>query len=80
MLRPSAGFVLHKTSAAVLGTGAVIAMAVIGVASGGAHDGKVAVVSGGSMSTGATTTVTYTGTIAPVVNVPPVKATPFGES
>ena len=78
-MRTSARFTLRKTPAAFLGAGAVIAMAVIGAAAGGAQDGRVAVVSGGSMSTGATTTVTYTGTIAPVVNVPPVKATPFGE-
>ena len=79
-MRTSARFALRKTPAAFLGAGAVVAMAVIGATAGGAHDGKVAVVSGGSMSTGATTTVTYTGTIAPVVNIPPVKATPFGES
>ncbi|MDT5336492.1 MAG: hypothetical protein QOD90_1997, partial [Mycobacterium sp.] len=36
------------------------------------------VVSDGSMSTGETTTVTFTGTIAPVVAVPAVKAKPYG--
>jgi hypothetical protein len=30
------------------------------------------------MSTGETTTVTFTGTIAPVVAVPVVKAKPYG--
>jgi hypothetical protein len=69
-----------KTPAALLGASAVIAMGAIGLAYGGPSDGQTAVVSVGSMSTGETTTVTYSGTIAPVVNVPPVKATFFGES
>lgn len=68
-----------KTPAALLGGCAVIAMGVVGFTAGGADDGQTAVVSDGSMSTGATTTLTYSGTIAPVVNVPPVKATFFGE-
>lgn len=67
-----------KASAAVLGVGAVIAMGLIGLTSGGLSDGH-AVVLGGSMETGETTTVTYSGTIAPVVAAPAVKATPFGE-
>ncbi len=32
------------------------------------------------MTLGETTTVTYTGTIAPAVAAPPVKAKPFGGS
>jgi hypothetical protein len=32
------------------------------------------------MSTGETTTITYSGTVAPAVAVPVVKATPFGEA
>jgi hypothetical protein len=69
-----------KTPAALLGASAVIAMGVLGLTYGGKSEGETAVVSGGSMSTGETTTVTYSGTLAPVVNVPPVKATFFGES
>jgi hypothetical protein len=30
------------------------------------------------MSTGETTTLTFSGTVEPVKNVPPVKATPYG--
>ena len=68
-----------KVPAALLGASAVIVMGVVGFTAGGVDDGQTAVVSGGSMSTGSTTTVTYSGTIAPAVNVPPVKATFFGE-
>ncbi|HYO02546.1 MAG TPA: hypothetical protein VET27_11995 [Mycobacterium sp.] len=66
----------RKTQAALIGGTALLAMGIIGVAAGGGGDGKTALVSGGSMSTGATTTLTYSGTIAPVKAVPPVKATP----
>jgi hypothetical protein len=69
-----------KTPALLLGASAVVAMGIIGVAGGGNGADKTAIVSTGSMSTGETTTVTYSGTVAPVVAVPPVKATPFGES
>ena len=68
----------RKASAAVLGASALIAMGVIGAVAGGTDDGKTAVVSGGSMSTGETTTVTFSGTIAPVVAVPVVKAPAYG--
>lgn len=66
----------RKTQAALLGGTALLAMGVMGVAAGGGGDGSTALVSGGSMSTGETTTLTYTGTIAPVVAKPAVKATP----
>jgi hypothetical protein len=69
-----------KIPAALLGASAVIAMGVIGLMSGGVSDGQTVVVSVGSMSTGETTTVTHSGTISPVVNVPPVTAMFFGES
>lgn len=69
-----------KTAATLLGGTALVAMGIIGAWAGGAKDGQTAVVSGGSMQTGETTTLTYSGTIAPVVAVPPVKATFFGES
>jgi hypothetical protein len=75
--RPDNGL---KLPAALLGASAVIAMGVIGLTYGGTSEGQTAVISVGSMSTGETTTVTHSGTIAPVVNVPPVKATFFGES
>jgi hypothetical protein len=68
-----------KTSATVLGGAALISMGIIGAWAGGVKDGATAVVSDGSMTTGATTTLTYSGTIAPIVAVPPVKATFFGE-
>lgn len=68
-----------KGPAALIGAGALIAMGVIGVVAGGAPDGQTAVQSGG-MSTGETTTMTYSGTVKPIVAVPVVKATFFGES
>jgi hypothetical protein len=68
-----------KTSATVLGGTALVAMGIIGALAGQTNEGTAAVVSD-SMTTGATTTVTYSGTIAPVVAVPPVKATYSGES
>ncbi len=70
----------RKAPAALIGMSALVAMGVIGAVAGGTTGSPTAVVSGGSMSTGETTTLTYTGTVAPVKNVPPVKATPFGES
>jgi hypothetical protein len=70
----------RKGPAALLGLSALVAMGVIGAVAGGGSDGQTAVVSGGSMSTGETTTLTFSGTLAPVKNVPPVKATFFGES
>jgi hypothetical protein len=69
----------RKGPAALIGASALIAMGVIGAVAGGASDSQTAVVSGGSMTTGETTTVTYSGTVAPVVAKPPVKATFFGE-
>lgn len=66
----------RKTQAALLGGTALLAMGVMGVAAGGGGDGPTALVSGGSMSTGETTTLTNSGTIAPVVAKPAVKATP----
>lgn len=63
-----------------LGMGALIAMGAIGVLAGGGHDGKTAIVSDGSMMTGETTTLTSTGTVAPVKAAPPVKARPYGAS
>ncbi len=69
-----------KATAAVLGGCALIAMGIIGSAAGGIGDAPRAVVSDGSMSTGETTTITYSGTIAPIVAKPVVKATPFGEA
>jgi hypothetical protein len=67
-----------NTLAAVLGGSAVVAMGVIATTVGGAQDGPATVVSGGSMTLGETTTVTHSGTIAPVVAVPAVKAPPYG--
>ena len=69
----------RKGPAALVGLSALVAMGVIGAVAGGVSDGQTAVVSGGSMSTGETTTLTFSGTVAPVKNVPPVKATFFGE-
>ena len=66
----------RKAGAAILGGTALLAMGIIAGTAGGAVDGKTALVSGGSMQTGETTTLTYTGTIAPVKAVPSVKATP----
>ena len=68
-----------RTPAALLGASAVIAMGAIGVTNGGLSDGQTSIASDGSMTTGETTTMTYSGTYKPVVNVPPVKATFFGE-
>jgi hypothetical protein len=67
----------RKGSAALVGLSALVAMGVIGAVAGGTSDGHTAVVSGGSMSTGETTTLTFSGTVEPVKNVPPVKATPY---
>ncbi|MFV8054408.1 hypothetical protein [Mycobacterium sp. 48b] len=69
-----------KTMAAALGGSAVVAMGVLAAMLGGAQQGPATVVSDGSMTLGETTTVTYTGTIAPVVAAPAVKAKPFGGS
>lgn len=73
----------HKNSrkgpAALLGLSALVAMGVIGAVAGGTTDGHTAVVSGGSMSTGETTTLTFSGTIEPVKNAPPVKAPAYGK-
>jgi len=66
-----------KGPAALLGLSALVAMGVIGAVTGGTSDGQTAVVSVGSMSTGETTTLTFSGTVAPVKNVPPVKAAPY---
>lgn len=66
----------RKTQVAILGGAALLAMGIFGVAAGGATDGRTALVSGGSMQTGETTTLTYSGTIAPVKAAPAVKATP----
>jgi hypothetical protein len=67
----------RKGPAALVGLSALVAMGVIGAVAGGTSDGHTAVVSGGSMSTGETTTLTFSGTVEPVKNVPPVKATPY---
>lgn len=67
-----------NTIAAVFGGGAVVAMGVIAAAAGGAQAGPPTMASGGPMTIGETTTVTYTGTIAPVVAAPAVKAPPYG--
>lgn len=72
------GNIRVQTLAAVVGGSAVVAMGVIAATFGGAPEGPATVVSGGSMTLGETTTVTYTGTIAPVVAVPPVKAPLYG--
>lgn len=65
------------TLAAILGGSAVVAMGII-AATIGAGPGNSPTVASGPMTVGETTTVTYTGTIAPVVAVPPVKAKPYG--
>lgn len=80
MTRTPSSMNRRKGSAALVGMGALVAMGVIGAVAGGTSDSPTAVVSGGSMSTGETTTLTFSGTLAPVKNVPPVKATFFGES
>jgi hypothetical protein len=64
----------------LLGGAAVIAMAVIGVTVGGGVGDSDTAVTAGSMTTGETTTITHSGTIAPVVAKPPVKAPPYGSS
>ena len=70
-----------NTLAAALGGSALVAMGVLAATLGGAQQqGPATVVSGGSMTLGETTTVTYTGTIAPAVAAPAVKAKPFGGS
>lgn len=69
-----------NTLAAALGGSAVVAMGVLAATLGGAQEAPATVVSGGAMTLGETTTVTYTGTIAPVVAAPAVKAKPFGGS
>jgi multidrug efflux pump subunit AcrA (membrane-fusion protein) len=71
----------RRGSAALLGLSALVAMGVIGAVAGGtSSDSQTAVVSVGSMSTGETTTLTFSGTIAPVKNVAPVKAPAYGKS
>ncbi|MGV0679572.1 hypothetical protein ABQE62_25540 [Mycolicibacterium fortuitum] len=69
-----------NTLASALGCSAVVTMGVIAATMSGAPDGPATVVSGGSMTLGETTTVTYTGTIAPAVAAPAVKAPPYGGS
>jgi hypothetical protein len=78
MTRTSERFNRRKMTAAFLGGSALIAMGIIGSTSGSVGGASAVVVSDGSMSTGETTTVTFTGTIAPVVAVPAVKAKPYG--
>lgn len=80
MTRTSERFNRSKMTAALIGGSALITMGIVGVTSSSVGDAPVVVVSGGSMSTGETTTVTFTGTIAPVVAVPVVKAKPYGAS
>jgi hypothetical protein len=70
----------RRTFSAILGGSALIAMGIIGVTAGAGNDRPTAVVSGGPMMTGETTTITFSGTIAPVKAVPPVKAKPYGAS
>lgn len=69
-----------KVLAAVLGSAAAFAMCVVGAVA--AHDSAAgaAVVSSGSMSTGATVTVQYSETEATSVASPAVKAPPYGKS
>ena len=76
MTRTTNRFDRRKMTAALFGGGALIAMAVVGVTSAGVGSAPVVNVSG-SMMIGATTTVTYTGTVAPVVAKPLVKAKPY---
>jgi hypothetical protein len=78
MTRTSERFNRSKMTAAFLGGSALIAMGIIGATSSSVGGASAVVVSDGSMSTGETTTVTFTGTIAPVVAVPAVKAKPYG--
>jgi hypothetical protein len=68
-----------RTAALLVGLSATAAMLVIGsAASGGSDAGQTSLVSDG-MTTGETTTLSViTGTLAPVVAVPPVKAPPYG--
>jgi hypothetical protein len=80
MTRPGSAFNRRKTTAALLGGSALIAMGIIGLSAGSVDDAPSAVVSGGSMSTGETTTITYSGTVAPAVAVPVVKAPHFGKA
>lgn len=68
-----------NTLAAILGGSAVVALGVLAATVGGGSAGPVPVASGGSMTLGQTTTVTYTGTVAPVVAAPAVKAPPYGK-
>jgi hypothetical protein len=68
-----------KTSVALAGATAAVAMGIIGVAASADDANQTAVVTAGSMSTGATSTVAYSETEATSVAVPVVKATPFGE-
>jgi hypothetical protein len=53
-------------------------MGIIGVGAGLVDDHPTAVVSGGTMMTGETTTLTFSGTVVPVKFAPPVKAKPYG--
>jgi hypothetical protein len=78
MARTSERFNRSKMTAAIFGGSALIAMGIIGATSSSVGGATAVVVSDGSMSTGETTTVTFTGTIAPVVAVPAVKAKPYG--
>ena len=78
MTRTDKGTDRLKVSALVIWGAAVVAMGAIEVATGGHGDSQIAVVSDGSMSTGETTTSTFSGTVAPVINVPVVKANPHG--
>lgn len=70
----------RKMTCAVLGGCALVAMGIIGVSAGVVDDHPTAVVSGGPMMTGETTTLTFSGTVAPVKAAPPVKAKPYGAS
>ncbi|MHC9291274.1 hypothetical protein ACRCUN_02345 [Mycobacterium sp. LTG2003] len=67
-----------NTLAAIFGGSAVVAMGVIAAAVGGAQAGPPMVASGSAMTIGETTTVTYTGTLAPAMAKPAVKAPPYG--
>ena len=69
-----------KMLAAALGSAAAFAMCVVGAVA--AHDSAAgaAVVSSGSMSTGATVTVAYSATETTPVASPAVKAPAFGGS
>lgn len=67
-----------NTLAAVLGGSALIAIGVIGAPLTSAPDGQ-GLIPSGKMTIGQTTTITNSGTVAPVVAVPPVKAKPYGK-